>query len=113
MISQSITIRTIESAKSCRGRDVYIWDSALRGYGLRVTPKGVKSYFLQYQVIVGLGQYVHLASRPPDTASHFERSAVTAPKRDEPIPGRSQAGLGVIKVDLRLSHARCCPGFDE
>lgn len=50
MTSQSITIRTIESAKPCLGRDVYIWDSALRGYGLRVTPKGVKSYVLQYRV---------------------------------------------------------------
>ena len=50
MTNQSITIRTIESTKPCRGRDVYIWDSALRGYGLRVTPKGVKSYVLQYRV---------------------------------------------------------------
>lgn len=53
MTNQSITIRTIESAKPCRGRDVYIWDSALRGYGLRVTPKGVKSYVLQYRVSGG------------------------------------------------------------
>jgi integrase len=53
MASQSITIRAIESAKSCPGRDVYIWDSGLRGFGLRVTPKGVKSYVLQYRVSGG------------------------------------------------------------
>lgn len=50
MASQSITIRTIEASKPCAGRDVYTWDSGLRGFGLRVTPKGVKSYVLQYRV---------------------------------------------------------------
>ena len=50
MASQSITIRTIEASKPCPGRDVYTWDSSLRGFGLRVTPKGVKSYVLQYRV---------------------------------------------------------------
>jgi integrase len=50
MASQSITIRTIEASKPCPGRDVYTWDGGLRGFGLRVTPKGVKSYVLQYRV---------------------------------------------------------------
>jgi integrase len=50
MASQSITIRTVEASKPCHGRDVYTWDSGLRGFGLRVTPKGVKSYVLQYRV---------------------------------------------------------------
>ena len=50
MASQSITIRTIEASKPCPGRDVYTWDNGLRGFGLRVTPKGVKSYVLQYRV---------------------------------------------------------------
>lgn len=49
MANQPITIRTIEAAKPCAGRDVYIWDNSLRGFGLRVTPKGVKSYVLQYR----------------------------------------------------------------
>lgn len=50
MASQAITIRTIESLKPCPGRDVYTWDSNLRGFGLRTTPRGVKSYVLQYRV---------------------------------------------------------------
>lgn len=50
MSNQPITIRTVEAAKPCPGRDVYIWDSSLRGFGFRVTPKGVKSYVLQYRV---------------------------------------------------------------
>jgi hypothetical protein len=50
MANQAITIRTIESVKPCPGRDVYTWDSNLRGFGLRTTPRGVKSYVLQYRV---------------------------------------------------------------
>lgn len=49
MANQSITIRTIEAAKPCCDRDVYTWDNSLKGFGLRVTPKGVKSYVLQYR----------------------------------------------------------------
>jgi integrase len=50
MPNQSITIRTIEAAKPCAGRDVYTWDNSLKGFGLRVTPRGIKSYVLQYRV---------------------------------------------------------------
>lgn len=49
MSNQSITIRTIEAAKPCTDRDVFTWDNSLKGFGLRVTPKGVKSYVLQYR----------------------------------------------------------------
>lgn len=49
MANQSITIRTIEAAKPRSDRDVYTWDSSLKGFGLRVTPKGIKSYVLQYR----------------------------------------------------------------
>jgi integrase len=49
MANQPITIRTIEAAKPSSDRDVYIWDVSLKGFGLRVTPKGVKSYVLQYR----------------------------------------------------------------
>ena len=50
MARQAITIRTIESARPCPGRDVYTWDSSLKGFGFRITPRGVKSYVLQYRV---------------------------------------------------------------
>jgi integrase len=49
MSNLSITIRNIEAAKPCSDRDVFTWDNSLKGFGLRVTPKGVKSYVLQYR----------------------------------------------------------------
>lgn len=53
MSNRSITIRTIDAVKPCPEGDVYTWDTNLRGFGLRVTPKGVKSYVLQYRVTGG------------------------------------------------------------
>lgn len=50
MPSQSITLRTIEVAKPSASGDVYTWDTGLRGFGLRVTPRGVKIYVLQFRV---------------------------------------------------------------
>ena len=56
MSNRSITIRTIDTIKPCPDADVYTWDTNLRGFGLRVTPKGVKSYVLQYRVNGGLSR---------------------------------------------------------
>lgn len=50
MANQAITLRTLETIQPCPGKDVYTWDTSLRGFGLRMTPKGVKSYVLQYRV---------------------------------------------------------------
>lgn len=50
MPNRPITLRTIDAIKPCPKGDVYTWDTNLRGFGLRVTPKGVKSYVLQYRV---------------------------------------------------------------
>ena len=49
MANQPITIRTVEAVKPHTERDVYTWDNSLKGFGLRVTPKGIKSYVLQYR----------------------------------------------------------------
>jgi Arm DNA-binding domain len=53
MSNRSITLRSIDVIKPSPTGDVYTRDTYLRGFGVRVTPKGVKSYVLQYRVSSG------------------------------------------------------------
>lgn len=43
-----ITKRTVDAAKA-GGRDAFIWDAELKGFGLKVTPAGNRIYIVQYR----------------------------------------------------------------
>lgn len=73
MSNQSISIRVVEAARPHPGRDVYIWDTSLRGFGLRVTSKGVKSYVLQYRVDGGPARRKTIGTHGSPWTSHTAR----------------------------------------
>lgn len=66
-----LTKRIVDAAKPNAQRDVFFWDSELRGLGLRVKPNGKRSFFIQYRNRNGrsrrftIGQYGRLT---PDEA---------------------------------------------
>lgn len=45
-----ITKRAVDAAAIPAANDTYLWDTEVRGFGLRVTPRGVRSYVLQYRL---------------------------------------------------------------
>lgn len=45
-----ITKRNVDAAAVPTANDIYFWDTDLRGFGLRVTPRGVRSYVVQYRM---------------------------------------------------------------
>ena len=49
MATGKISQRAVDAAKP-GDRDVYLWDSDLRGFGLKVTPTGGRTYLVQYRV---------------------------------------------------------------
>ena len=44
-----ITKRIVDATSPTPGRDIFVWDKELRGFGLSVLPTGAKSYVLQYR----------------------------------------------------------------
>ena len=49
MATGRISKRSVDALKSGEG-DVYLWDSELPGFGLKVTPAGGLTYLVQYRV---------------------------------------------------------------
>ncbi len=48
MPSKKITIRSVEAVQA-GSKDSYLWDTELKGFGLKVTPSGARIYLVQYR----------------------------------------------------------------
>ena len=114
MAKQSITIRTVEVSRPCPGRDVYNWDSGLRGFGLRVTPKGVKSYVLQYRVNGGPARRttigIHGSPWTPQTArKEAERLLMLVRQGVDPV----EQARNAKRRERMLNFSSYCDQFVE
>lgn len=49
MAIKRITKRTVDTARPAVGRTLYMFDRDLKGFGLKVTPQGVRTYFVQFR----------------------------------------------------------------
>ena len=107
-----ITKRTVDTLQPNKDRDVFAWDSELRGFGVRVKPSGVRAFFIQYRNVEGrtrrlvLGQYGALT---PETARDLAREKLAGVARGEdPSAERHavRAGVSVTEVcDWYLKEA--------
>jgi len=107
-----ITKRTVDTLQPHKDRDVFTWDSELRGFGVRVKPSGVKTFFIQYRNVEGrtrrlvLGQYGALT---PENARDLAREKLAGvAKGEDPSAERHavRAGMSVSEVcDWYLEEA--------
>ncbi len=58
-----LTKRIADAAKPDAHRDVFLWDSEVRGPGLRVKPNGRRSFFIQYCNRNGRSTFPHAQDR--------------------------------------------------
>ena len=75
MTTTLFTDRTLRALKSNNGKRAYVWDSKLRGFGVRLEPSGTKSFVLKYrfkghQRMVTIDQYPVLSLSNARSQAH-------------------------------------------
>jgi integrase len=95
-----ITKRVVDSLKPATGRDVFAWDSELRGFGVRVKPSGVKTFLIQYRNVEGrtrrlvLGQYGVLTAEVARDMARAKLAGVA--QGEDPSATRHAAREGML-----------------
>lgn len=107
-----LTKRYVESIEPS-AKDIFVWDSELPGFGVRVKPTGVKSYLIQYRQDgrsrrLTLGKHGVLAA---DEARKFARQHLAdVAKGENPSEERQEARkaptVEVLASDYMERHAR-------
>jgi integrase len=107
-----ITKRVVDALQPEHHRDVFAWDTELRGFGLRAKPSGVKTFLIQYRNTEGrtrrlvLGQYGVLT---PENARDLARKRLAdVAEGADPSAERHavRAGMSVKEVcDWYLEQA--------
>jgi hypothetical protein len=99
-----ITKRAVDGAAADAGREAWLWDSELKGFGLRLHPNGAKTYVVEYRPGPG-GRATQ--KRRFTIGRHGSASCWAIPRRPRPSampiwpPIRSRPPLKMWRVGLR------------
>ena len=76
-----ITKRLVDSLESDTARDLFVWDSELKGFGLRIKPSGARQYLVQYRNASGASKRLGLGKHgvlTPEQARDMARERLAA-----------------------------------
>ena len=105
MPNQSITVRTIRSISPDPKRDIYVWDTRLKGFGLRTTPKGAQSFVFQYRVDGGPARRTTIGP----VGSPW--TPVTARKEAERLLIKVYQGIDPVQVEREAKRRKATLNF--
>ena len=99
-----LTKRVADATHAGSGRDVFVWDSELRGFGLRVKPTGVKTYLVQYRSADRRTRRLVLGKHGVLTPEQARQAAVqklaAAAKGENPSADRHAARTALTVAEL-------------
>jgi hypothetical protein len=109
-----LTKRTVDAIRpDPAGREIFVWDDGLRGFGVRMMPSGAASYLVQYRTAEGRTRRLRIGkigTLTPDEAREIARDKlVAAAKGADPSAERhaARAAMTVAELcDLYLSEAK-------
>ncbi len=104
-----LTIRKIDATRPDPRREIRLWDDDPRGFGVRIKPSGVKTFFLQFRSPVDfkkrrltLGQYGDLTLEKARTLAHKGKGRVADGK--DPVLEKRQAQQHAQATALTVSE---------
>ena len=102
-----LTKRTVDAAKPA-AREYVLWDTDIKGFGLKVTPAGRKSYLLKYRTKAGIARKPAIGAHGTITAELArgiarDWAAEIAKGRD-PSSDRRDARRAVLATDSRYEQ---------
>ena len=106
MATGKITKSAVDAAQP-GGKDWFLWDERVRGFGLKVTPKGSKSYLFQYRM-GGRGSKVrrytigrHGTLTPDGARKIAEQLAAQVAQGEDPQASRIQSRRDAIELAFK------------
>jgi integrase len=94
-----LTKRAIDATKPASNRDVFRWDTELRGFGLRVKPTGVKSFIIQYRTMTGISRRVTIGQHgrltPDEARTQAKIQLGRVARGDDPAAEKANARDGI------------------
>lgn len=100
-----LTKRVVDGTAANPARKVMVWDSELKGFGLRVTPAGVKSYVVNYRTPLGRSREYTIGKHGSPWTCDEARDHARGLLRDiaqgiDPLEGKAAARTATTVADL-------------
>lgn len=104
-ITKSLIDKTSPEAK-----DVFLWDTEVRGFGVRIQPTGSKAYLVRYRTADGTQRKQKLGRTsdfPPEKARELARKVFTqVASGQDPLSDRRKDDQQPTMADLRVRYER-------
>ncbi len=103
-IKAKITKRLIDSLKPVPDEDLFVWDTELRRYALRMKPSGAASYLILYRA-AGRRQRMHTFARvgtitPEEAKAKARRLLAEVDDGGDPGQRRAEDGMAITVAEV-------------